>query len=147
MLDSYYVFIWSDHMIWFCCMTESNLQNKFSSITKRNLKFKIYFLKNISLIFSTVLIIISISFYITVLGTEKQRIDMKWNYFKIWCNKRIRSWFFFFSVSVHLLTIRKLYDTESYVGMSYLKSLVNLKDFYIVIPNHLATYFYYMTKR
>lgn len=64
-------------------MTESNLQNKFSSITKRNLKFKIYFLKNISLIFSTVLIIISISFYITVLGTEKERIDMKWNYFKI----------------------------------------------------------------
>lgn len=28
-------------------MTESNSQNKFSSITKRNLKFKIYFLKNI----------------------------------------------------------------------------------------------------
>lgn len=29
-------------------MTESNAQNKHSSITKRNLKFSIYFLKNIA---------------------------------------------------------------------------------------------------
>lgn len=34
-------------MIWFYSVTESNSQNTLSSITKRNLKFKMYFLKNI----------------------------------------------------------------------------------------------------
>lgn len=41
-------------MIWFCSMTESNLHNTFFRITKGNLKFKIYFLKNISYYFINV---------------------------------------------------------------------------------------------
>lgn len=62
-------------MIGFCSMTESNIKIKFSSITKRNLNLKIYFLKDISYYFNNVFYSldyhINTTFYTTVLGREK----------------------------------------------------------------------------